>query len=113
MEAAGIEPAQGRTAQEPSAATALLVVDHELISRQRIRERHVAEEVALAEELYAVAFVVVGVGRSFRSRRHRRARLSAGPADSSPTYLVASPKTSRPLRLRPAFAIGPSLAGAS
>src|SRR3989442_13936958 len=68
-----------RAANEASAAAARLV-DQELISRQRIRERHVTEQVALAEELDAIALVVVSVGRSFRSRRHRRAAPSGEPA---------------------------------
>ena len=65
-----------RAAQEASTATAR-VVDHELLRRQWIRERNVAEQVALAEELDAIALVVVAVGRSFRSR-HQRARQPIG-----------------------------------
>jgi hypothetical protein len=72
-----------RPTQEAAAASAL-VVDDELSGWQRIRKRHVAEQVALAEELDTVALVVVGIRRSFGSRRHRRASLSARPVGSCP-----------------------------
>jgi hypothetical protein len=53
-----------RAAQETSAASTLLhFFDDELVGWQRIRQRHVAEHVALAEQLDTIALVVVGVRR--------------------------------------------------
>src|SRR5205823_5583628 len=102
-------PELERAAQEAATASALLV-DDELVGRQRIRERHVAEQVALAEEFDAIALVVAGVGGSLGSRRHRRASLSARPVDSrllfgrvaedEPTAALAARVDDRPLGRR-------------
>jgi hypothetical protein len=69
-----------RPAQEATASTGL-VVDDELVGRQRIPQRDVAEEVALADQLDALALVVIGVVGSCRARWHRPASVSARPAD--------------------------------
>jgi hypothetical protein len=50
-----------RPAQEASIASALLAVDDEFVGGQRIRKWHVSEQIALAEELDAIALEVLGV----------------------------------------------------
>ena len=64
---------------ETSTASALLV-DDELVSWHRIRERNIAEEITLAEEFDALALVVLGVGGSLGPARHRPACSSCRPS---------------------------------
>ena len=81
------------------------------MSRERVGERDVSEQVALAEQRGAVAFVVLGVGGSLGSWRHRLVSLATRPGACRLDYSVASPKTSRPLRVWPGFTTGPVVAG--
>jgi hypothetical protein len=77
-----------RSDQKPAGHAVIVRVHDEFVGRERVRKRHVAEQIALTEELDAIAFVVVGVGRPFRSRGHRSASLSGEPGRFSSVLLV-------------------------